>query len=338
MKLTLANKYRPKEFSDVVAQGSVVDILEKQVLTNTFKNVYLFTGGAGTGKTTLARILSNKINKREGAYIEIDAASNGGKESVLKIVSDAQVKSLDSDYKIFLIDEVHAISSEGWITFLKTIEEPPQKTIFIFCTTDPQKISAPILSRMQRFNLQRIPQDQMVNRLKHICENENFTEYEYGVEYIAKLADGGMRDAITMLEKVSSLDTRITLENVMRVLGTVNYDDMFELTNHIIDMKELEALNLINRIYQSGADLKQFINDFLNFIVDVNKYLLSESYDYIKIPRIYEKELKSIVSLQDPKTFYNLLLERLVSIKELLKWESQVKSNVELHVIRLCRS
>lgn len=337
MRITLANKYRPKEFSDVVSQGSIVDILEKQVMTNTFKNVYLFTGGAGTGKTTLARILANKINKREGAYNEIDAASNGGKDAVLKIVSDAWVKSLDSEYKIYIIDECHSISTEGWITFLKTIEEPPAKTIFIFCTTDVQKISAPILSRMQRFNLQRIPQDLMVRRLKYICEKEFFTNYELGVEYIAKIADGGMRDAITMLEKVSSLSTDISIENVVNILGTVNYKYMFDLTNHIIDMKELDALNLINEIHSSGVDLKLFINDYLSFVLDVNKYLLSNSYDHIKIPQTYDTSLKTILGLQDPREFYGLLMERLITIKESLRWETQVKANVELHIIRLCR-
>lgn len=170
---TLAVKYRPTTFNDVVEQDSIKVILKQQLETNTIKNAYLFVGGAGTGKTTTARIFANEINKGQGNPIEMDAASNSGVDDVRNIIQEAKTKSLSSEYKVFIIDECHAISNTGWQAFLKLIEEPPAKSIFIFCTTDPQKIPKTILSRVQRYDFKRISLDGIVRRLKHICDSEN---------------------------------------------------------------------------------------------------------------------------------------------------------------------
>lgn len=170
---TLAVKYRPKDWDDVVEQDEIKMILQQQLKTNTVKNAYLFCGGAGTGKTTCARIFANAINKGHGNPIEMDAASNSGVEDVRNISQQARARSIDSEYKIFIIDECHAISNTGWQAFLKLIEEPPAKSIFIFCTTDPQKIPKTILSRVQRYDFRRISQAGIVERLKYILDEEN---------------------------------------------------------------------------------------------------------------------------------------------------------------------
>ena len=170
---SLAIKYRPKSFDDVVEQGSIKVILQQQLDANETKNAYLFCGGAGTGKTTCARIFANEINKGKGNPIEMDAASNSGVEDVRMITQQAKTQSLDSEYKVFIIDECHSISNTGWQAFLKLIEEPPAKSIFIFCTTDPQKIPKTILSRVQRYVFQRISHYGVVNRLRHIIDEEN---------------------------------------------------------------------------------------------------------------------------------------------------------------------
>lgn len=172
-KQTLAVKYRPKTFDDVTEQESIKLILQQQLESGEIKNAYLFCGGAGTGKTTTARIFAEEINDHKGNPIELDAASNSSVEDVRNIIQQAKTKSLDSEYKVFIIDECHAISNTGWQAFLKLIEEPPAKSIFIFCTTDPQKIPKTILSRVQRYDFKRISQQGIVNRLKYIIEQEN---------------------------------------------------------------------------------------------------------------------------------------------------------------------
>ena len=171
---SLAVKYRPTTFNDVVEADSIKTILTQQLKTNTFKNAYLFCGPAGCGKTTCARIFANEINCGQGLPIEMDAASNSGVDDVRNIIQQAKTKSLNSEYKVFIIDECHSISNTGWQAFLKLIEEPPAKSIFIFCTTDPQKIPKTILSRVQRYTFNRISQSGIVARLISILENEGY--------------------------------------------------------------------------------------------------------------------------------------------------------------------
>ena len=175
-KEALAVKYRPTVFADVVEQDSTKVILQQQLESNEVKNAYLFCGPAGCGKTTCARIFANDINGGQGNPIELDAASNNGVDDVREIIQQAKTKSLNSEYKIFIIDECHALSNSAWQAMLKIIEEPPAKYIFIFCTTDPHKIPKTILSRVQRYDFQRISQQGIVDRLRYIIEQENLQE------------------------------------------------------------------------------------------------------------------------------------------------------------------
>lgn len=170
---SLAIKYRPTDWDDVVEQESIKIILLNQLETKTFKHAYLFCGGAGTGKTTCARIFANKINNGAGNPIEMDAASNNSVDDVRNIIQQSKTQSLDSEYKIFIIDECHALSNSAWQAMLKIIEEPPAKSIFIFCTTDPQKIPKTIISRVQRYDFQRISQDGIWERLQYIFLHEH---------------------------------------------------------------------------------------------------------------------------------------------------------------------
>ena len=170
---TLAVKYRPTSWDEVSEQSSTKIILQQQLKSGEVKNAYLFCGPAGCGKTTCARIFANDINKGEGNPIELDAASNNGVDDVRNIIQQAKTKSINSEYKIFIIDECHALSNSAWQAMLKIIEEPPAKSIFIFCTTDPQKIPKTILSRVQRYDFQRISQEGIVERLERILELEN---------------------------------------------------------------------------------------------------------------------------------------------------------------------
>ena len=178
MAEALATKYRPRTFDDVTEQKAVKVILEQQLKSGEIKNAYLFCGGAGTGKTTCARIFANEINQGKGNPLELDAASNNSVDDIRNIIQQAKVQSMDSEYRIFILDEVHALSNNAWQAMLKLLEEPPKKSIFIMCTTNPEKIPRTILSRVQQFQFSRISQQGIMNRLCQILETEGYRQQE----------------------------------------------------------------------------------------------------------------------------------------------------------------
>ena len=333
---TLATKYRPKEFSDVVSQEHIVESLNKQIVEKTFKNVYLFTGSSGCGKTTIARIMANMINNGEGHPIEIDAASNNGVDKIRNIVDHASERDI-STYKVIIIDECHVLTNAAWQAFLKCLEEPPKYTIFIFCTTDPQKIPDTILNRVMRFNLTRIPTDKIKERLLMICREEKFTNYEESVDYIAKLANGGMRDAIALLDKVAAYSTDFKIETTLDVLGDFSYKIMFDLTNAIIDGNDNLVITTIEDLYNKGYDLKLFIEHFLDFALDLFKYSIFRDLDSIKIPGIFKEDLIYTVGEGDSKNYYSRFVDRILEIKNAIKYDTNLFSTIEVMMIKMCR-
>lgn len=336
---TLAVKYRPKTFNDMVEQDAVKAILSQQLKTGTTKQAYLFCGPAGDGKTTTARIFANELNDGKGRPIEIDAASNNGVDQVREIIDESKKKPLEGKFKVFIIDECHAISSAGWQAFLKVLEEPPATAVFLLCTTDPQKIPETILSRVQRYNFSKISLDGISKRLKCIIEEENkfrrrnkILYNPAALDYIAKLADGGMRDAITTLDKCLSLSSDLTMETVLNTTGTLSNHAYFRMTEVLTqqDIDYNSAVEIIEEIYNSGKDVKKFMKDLQYFLLDILKLKLFGSYKYVKIPKTEES-----VSFVDCFNYgYGLdLLDFLVKLNADLKWEENPKDYIQCNIL-----
>ena len=332
----LATKYRPRTFKEVVCQDNIKKVLTNQLDTGEVKQAYLFCGSAGTGKTTSARIFANEVNGGKGKPIEIDGASNNGVDNIRNIIDDCRMKSLDSKYKVYIIDEVHMLSIGAFNALLKVLEEPPKGVIFILCTTDPHKIPATILSRVQRFQFKRIPQNDVVKRLQYVLQQEGKITYDMeALQYIAKLADGGMRDALMKLDTVLGYTTEITMEAVLDCLGITNYDYLFKIVSSIIKQDATTPMQLIDDLYKQGKDLKLFVKDLSKFILDLCKLELTQDINTTMIP----PELKTKCTQLLCKCDLDLLVDIMDAVNKLMdkiKYEQNPKSLIESELIILC--
>lgn len=338
--MNLATKYRPKKFNDIVCQDNVKIVLQNQIDTNEFKQAYLFCGSAGTGKTTSARIFAHEINKGEGRIVEIDGASNNGVDNIRNLIDNCKMKSLDGTYKVFIIDEVHMLSIGAFNALLKILEEPPKGTIFILCTTDPQKIPATILSRVQRFDFKRIPTQRIMNRLTYIIEKENQTrteQIEYtdeALQYIAQLAEGGMRDAITKLDTVLGFTQNITSEAVIKCLGLTSTQFILEILDNIIAKEPKNILGAIDTIFLEGKDLKLFIKDSIKVLIDVIKCQMGSSSE--NIPQSCQARVTNIIEHSTPGQLLSIL-DSYNSLYFKIRYEHNPKIFIESELLYLCK-
>lgn len=238
----------------------------------------------------------------------------------------------------FISGNCHSISSAGWQAFLKIIEEPPAKSVFIFATTDPQKIPKTILSRVQRYDFQRISQQGIFDRLCYIGEQEeiwdnsdDFNDAAPGLSYIARLADGGLRDAITLMDKCLAYSNQLTLENVVKALGTVDYDVMIRLTDALVREPSIpEVVEIIESIHSEGKDIKQFVRSYLEFLLDVNKQIVGCPWEYLRLPKLdeYEKWIKSVYTEGVWR-----LLDTIVRLNYKIKYSQSPKYDVEAELM-----
>lgn len=340
MYQSLAVKYRPQTFDELVGQEVVVAILKQAIAKQTFQNAYLFAGDSGTGKTSLARLFAKAINKGLGEPIEIDAASNNGVDNVRAIIEDAKQRSLLCEYKIFIIDECQSITTQGWQAFLKGIEEPPAYTIFMFCTTEPSKIPNTILNRVQRYNITKIDINKVEERLKQICTKEGYTNYDLACNMLSRLTQGSMRDAITYLDQCASYSTDLCLENVKKVLPQLSYEHMFKLTWSLIGHDSGEVLAIVDSLANMGIDFKVFIDNYIALILDLVKYNIFNDLTLTSIPGFLATEDNPVVqhTLEiTTGTWLMDLVDTLLTIKQEIKYDLNSKLTIEAYLLKLCK-
>lgn len=338
MSISLATKYRPQEWEEVVGQETVIKILSRQLETNSIRNCYLFQGATGTGKTTIARIFAKKINSEiDNSRIEIDAASNNGVDNIRAIIEEAQTRSLSGKYKIYIIDECHMLSMAAWNAFLKILEEPPAFTVFILCTTDAHKIPPTIMNRVQVYTFTRLPVKVIIQRLEEVCTKEHLRNYSEGVEYIAKISNGGMRDALTYLDKCVGYSEEISLENVFVTLGNYSHDSFIKLTDNLLNGSQELVLKDIDDYYSDGKDLRLFVDQYLKFCIDVAKLILFNDPAVTKLTADTCEKVRAILNFDNPVNYYNYLMDKLLDLKNMLKNTVDEKSTIEVVFTQIAR-
>lgn len=292
MYQVLYRKYRPKVFDDVIGQNHVTSTLSNEVREGKLSHAYLFTGSRGTGKTTCARILAkavNCLNPVDGNpcneceickgidngsvldVIEIDAASNRGVDNIRDLRDEANFTPSKAKYRIYIIDEVHMLTIEAFNALLKTLEEPPEHVKFILATTEIHKLPATILSRCQRFDFRRISPEDISSRLQKVCEIENFTLEDDAAMLISRIADGGMRDALSLLDQCVSGTDVITVERVTSAAGLTNREYLYKLAESIKNKDCSSALKIVDELHNASCDMErlctELVNHFRNLLI-----------------------------------------------------------------------
>ena len=287
----LYRKWRPQKFEDMVGQTAVTKTLKNAIIHHKTSHAYLFTGPRGTGKTSAAKIFAkaiNCLNPKDGEpcndcllckgitegtigdVIEIDAASNNGVEEIRDIRDKARYAPTQATYKVYIIDEVHMLSTGAFNALLKTLEEPPKNVIFILATTEPHKIPATIISRTQRFDFRRITNDEIIQRLRYILEQEEITYEEEALSVIARCANGGMRDALSLLDQVISFsDDKVSFEQAIQVSGSLTDDLMIEFVRLLTQQQAQAALLQLQDLLLLGKEASRLIEEWLEFSRDL---------------------------------------------------------------------
>lgn len=357
--VALYRQFRPKNFDEIVEQKAAVATLRQTVKTGKIGHAYLFCGQRGTGKTSIARVFSRAINCEnpqngnpcnscptckgilDGSLmdvIEIDAASNRSIDNVRKICEEVTYTPSRAPHKVYIIDEVHMITSEAFNALLKTLEEPPAHAVFLFATTEPHSIPATILSRCQRFDFRRIPQESIIGRLKYISEQEKINISDDALTLIASLSDGAMRDAISMLDQAGSSanGAHITAETIEDMTGSVNKAFLADMAEILIDGRFDALLIACGKLAESGRDTIQFTLDLAQYFRDLLVVrMMPDPTSLITASATTIKRMYEIASKTNSQTLVAFISSLSKTVAE-LKWSPSVRTSFEITLLRLC--
>ena len=351
----LYRKFRPLNFREMVGQEHITRTLRNQVIEQRVGHAYLFNGGRGTGKTSAAKILAravNCLNPKDGEpcneceickailsgsltdVVEMDAASNNSVEDIRAIRDEVNFLPTRAKYRVYIIDEVHMLSTGAFNALLKTLEEPPEHVKFILATTEPQKLPATILSRCQRFDFKRISTQDIIKRLEIICKESNIQISKEALELIAILSEGAMRDAISILERCAAEQTEeINEDKVRDLVGIPKITYINKLARGIINKEPEEAINIVNTILEEGKDIDNFLWELIKYIKDILVYKSTS-----KLEIYNQEEINNIKELADG-TDKERLLRLIYELSELannIKWSSQKAIMFEAGIIKAC--
>ena len=358
--MALYRKFRPDTFEDVKGQDHIVKTLSNQINADRIGHAYLFCGTRGTGKTTIAKIFAKAVNcenpdsgnpcgrckmcmaiKAQTSLnvIEIDAASNNGVDNIREIVEEVRYSPTEGRYKVYIIDEVHMLSPGAFNALLKTLEEPPSYVIFILATTEVHKIPITILSRCQRYDFKRITVENITLRMSELMQKENIEVEEKALKYIARAADGAMRDALSLLDQCLSfyMGGKLTYDNVLEVLGTVDVEVFAKLLRLIKKSSVSECIGLLDGLITAGRDLVQFSSDFVWYLRNLLMLQSCDDLDGVLDVSADQMELLK----QEAAAFDSDIIIRYIRIfSELsaqLKYSSQKRVTFEVALVKLCR-
>ena len=358
--MALYRKFRPDTLADVKGQEHIVTTLKNQLAAGRIGHAYLFTGTRGTGKTTVAKILARAVNcenpTAEGPcgecricraiaagasmnVIEIDAASNNGVDNIREIVEEVSYSPAEGKYKVYIIDEVHMLSAGAFNALLKTLEEPPSYVIFILATTEVHKLPITILSRCQRYDFKRIPIDTITARMQELTAQEGVQVEDKALRYIAKTADGSMRDALSLLDQCIAfhLGRELTYDKVLDVLGAVDTEVFSRLLRHVLDRDVTGCVELLEEIVMQGRELTQFVTDFTWYLRNLMLVQASDNLeDVIDMSSDNLKRLKEESAMADMDGIIRFI--RIFSdLSGQIRQSAQKRILVEIALIKLCR-
>ncbi len=357
----LYRKFRPADFGEVKGQDHIVQTLQNQITANRIGHAYLFCGTRGTGKTSVAKIFARAVNcehpvngspcnecdtcraiqqNRAMNVIEIDAASNNGVDNIRQIREEIQYAPSNGRFTVYIIDEVHMLSIGAFNALLKTLEEPPSYVVFILATTEPHKIPITILSRCQRYDFKRITIDTIADRLRELMEKESIEAEEKAVRYVAKAADGSMRDALSLLDQCIAFypGQKLTYENTLEVLGAVDQEVFSRLTRSIISGNTMESIRILDEMIMQGREPAQFVNDFIWYLRNLMLVKTSDGApeDFIDASAERLESLKKEAEMVET----GILMRYIRVLSELsgqMKYSSQKRVLLEIALIKLNR-
>lgn len=359
MHKALYRTYRPQTFEDMVGQRHIIKTLKNQIKNDNVGHAYLFTGTRGTGKTSTAKIFARAVNcinpndqepcnKCEVCEsilndntmdtIEIDAASNNSVDDIRELRESVKYSPTNCKYKVYIIDEVHMLSQGAFNALLKTLEEPPSYVIFILATTEPHKIPATILSRCQRFDFKRVTINEMVKRMKDICTGENIDVEERALNLIASNSQGALRDALSILDQCMSFgEDKITYDDVVELMGTVNIEQLFDLSQYIIDQDIKKSLQSLNEFISWGKDIRNLINDLISHFRNIMVRKVSKDID--DILSLPEDTLERISKQSEGVDINSLIriLNVLSETQDSIKSSSNQRVMVEVAIMKIAQ-